>query len=67
MAGANAVAAFALASSDDEADRELAKEYVQRLWDVEPPTGKYRYYEGMVYFLSMLHVSGHFSLDLRNK
>ncbi len=67
MAGANAVAAFALASSDDEADRELAKEYVQRLWDVEPPTGKYRYYEGMVYFLSMLHVSGHFSLDFRNK
>jgi oligosaccharide reducing-end xylanase len=62
MAGANAVGAFALADSDIEADRALAREYVQRLWDVEPPTGKWRYYVGMVYFLSMLHVSGNFTL-----
>ena len=63
MDGANAVGAIALADSPSEADRELALEYVRRLWDTEPPTGKYRYYEGMVYFLSMLHVSGHFNLD----
>ena len=62
MTGANAVGAFALALSDNEADRALAKEYVQRLWDIQPPTGKWRYYVGMVYFLSMLHVSGHFTL-----
>ena len=62
MAGANAVGAFALADSDNEEDRTLAREYVQRLWDVEPPTGKWRYYVGMVYFLSMLHVSGNFTL-----
>ena len=62
MAGANAVGAFALADSDNEEDRALAREYVQRLWDVQPPTGKWRYYVGMVYFLSMLHVSGHFEL-----
>ncbi len=62
MAGANAVGAFALADSDSEEDRALAREYVQRLWDVQPPTGKWRYYVGMVYFLSMLHVSGHFAL-----
>ena len=62
MAGANAVGAFALADSESEEDRALAREYVQRLWDVQPPTGKWRYYVGMVYFLSMLHVSGHFSL-----
>ena len=43
------------------ADKALAREYVQRLWDVRPPTGKWRYYVGMVYFLSMLHVSGHFN------
>lgn len=64
MAGANGVAAFALASSDSEEDRALAKEFVQRLWDTPAPTGKYRYYEGLVYFLSLLHVSGNFSLDL---
>jgi len=63
MAGANAVGAFALADSDSEEDRELAREYVQRLWDIQPPTGKWRYYVGMVYFLSMLHVSGNFTLD----
>ena len=62
MAGANAVGAFALADSDSEQDRALAREYVQRLWDVQPPTGKWRYYVGMVYFLSMLHVSGNFAL-----
>ena len=62
MAGANAVGAIALATNSEADDQALAREYVQRLWDVEPPTGKWRYYVGMVYFLSMLHVSGHFSL-----
>ena len=62
MAGANAVGAFALIDSNEESDRQLAREYVQRLWDVTPPTGKWRYYVGMVYFLSMLHVSGLFSI-----
>ena len=61
MAGANAVGAFALAHSTAD-DQALAREFVQRLWDAEPPTGKYRYYEGMVYFLSLLHVSGKFNL-----
>ncbi|MDE6109959.1 MAG: hypothetical protein K2F72_06720, partial [Muribaculaceae bacterium] len=63
MAGANAVGAMALASSSTAGDRELVREFVQRLWDTEPPTGKYRYYEGLVYFLSMLHASGNFTLD----
>ncbi|MGM9699244.1 MAG: glycosyl hydrolase family 8 [Prevotella sp.] len=61
MAGANAVGAFALAHSTAD-DQALAREYVQRLWDVVLPTGKYRYFEGMVYFLSLLHVSGKFNL-----
>lgn len=63
MAGANAVGAVALADTDSPEHRELAREYVQRLWDAQPPTGKFRYYEGLVYFLSMLHVSGHFALN----
>ena len=61
MIGANAVGAFALAHSNSS-DKALARELVQRLWDAQPPTGKYRYYQGMVYMLSMLHVSGHFKL-----
>lgn len=61
MAGANAVGAFALANSTKE-HQALARELVQGLWDAKLPTGKYRYYEGMVYFLSLLHVSGKFGL-----
>lgn len=61
MIGANAVAAFALLSPSLE-NRLLAQKYVQRLWDTQPPIGKYRYYEGLVYYLSMLHVAGKFNL-----
>jgi len=61
MVGANAVAAFALLSSSRK-NRKLAKKYVQRLWFTKPPVGKYRYYEGLVYYLSMLYVAGKFKL-----
>lgn len=56
MAGANAVGAFCLE------DKALAKEYVKRLWETKPPTGPLRYFSGMVYTLSMLHVSGQFRI-----
>ena len=56
MAGANAVGAFALKN------KALAKKYVSDLWKQEFPIGKYRYYSGMVYMLSMLHVSGNFRI-----
>lgn len=56
MAGANAVGAIALT------DKPLATTYTQRLWDVSPPTGQYRYYNGLVYFLSVLNVSGDFKI-----
>lgn len=56
MAGANAVGAFCLQ------DKELATEYVRQLWKAKLPTGPFRYYSGMVYMLSMLHVSGNFRI-----
>ena len=65
MYGANAVAAFALANSTPE-HKELAKEQLQRLWDSKPPSGKYRYYDGMVYYLSWLHVAGSFALNFKH-
>ena len=58
MAGANGVGVFALASGNDA----LAKEYVQKLWNTNPPSGTWRYYNGMVYLLSMLHASGDFKI-----
>jgi len=39
-----------------------AKRFVQALWDQNVPTGQYRYYDGMLHMLAMLHVSGRFRI-----
>ena len=44
------------------ADPETGKPFVQELWDVPIPSGKWRYYDGMLYMLGMLHVSGNFHI-----
>ena len=51
----NAVAALA-------ADPEKGKPFVQALWDQELPTGKYRYYDGLLMMLGLLQVSGNFRI-----
>lgn len=56
MAGANAVGSLALE------DGKRKHDYIERLWNVQAPQGKWRYYAGMVYMLSMLHVSGNFRI-----
>ncbi len=33
--------------------------FVTNLWNVAIPTGNYRYYDGALYTLALLHVSGH--------
>jgi oligosaccharide reducing-end xylanase len=38
------------------------KPYVQALWDLGIPTGQFRYYNGMLYMLALLHASGQFHL-----
>lgn len=43
MVGANAVGAFALADSNNIEYRAFAHQYIQYLWDVQPPTGKWHY------------------------
>jgi oligosaccharide reducing-end xylanase len=53
--GANAMLAFALPAADGKA-------FVQAAWDVAIPTGQYRYYDGCLYMLSLLHLSGKFNL-----
>jgi oligosaccharide reducing-end xylanase len=42
------------------ADPEIGKPFVQELWDAQIPSGKWRYYDGMLYMLGLLHASGHF-------
>ena len=45
------------------ADRETGQPFVQALWDTQIPSGKWRYYDGMLYILGLLHVSGNFKIQ----
>ena len=44
------------------ADPKLARPFVQDLWDTEPPSGQWRYYNGLLYTLGLLQVSGRFQM-----
>jgi oligosaccharide reducing-end xylanase len=39
-----------------------SKMFVDALWNVPVPYGQWRYYDGMLYMLSMLHCSGNFRI-----
>ena len=41
---------------------EIRKAFVRQLWDAKTPSGLYRYYDGMLYLLGMLQVSGNFRI-----
>jgi len=51
-------AAAALAATNEPSAH--AQDFVQALWDAAPQFGNYRYYDGLLQFLSFLHVSGKF-------
>jgi oligosaccharide reducing-end xylanase len=51
----NAVAALAATNAN-------AWSFVEELWHTPPPVGKYRYYNGMLYMLGMLQVSGNYHI-----
>jgi oligosaccharide reducing-end xylanase len=55
LVASNAVAAIA-------STNENRKEFVQALWDAKLPTGKYRYYDGILYMLGLLQVSGNYRI-----
>jgi oligosaccharide reducing-end xylanase len=44
------------------ADPEIGKPFVQALWDANAPTGKYRYYDGLLYMMGLLQASGNFQI-----
>jgi endo-1,4-beta-D-glucanase Y len=52
----NAVASLAAT------DQERAAKFVDALWELEPPTGKWRYYDGLLYTMALLHASGNFRI-----
>jgi oligosaccharide reducing-end xylanase len=55
LVATNAVASLA-------ATNPSAKDFVQALWDGPVPAGQLRYYDGMLYLLSMLHCTGRFQI-----
>jgi oligosaccharide reducing-end xylanase len=52
----NAVASLAAT------DAARAGTFLDALWQIEPPTGKWRYYDGLLYLLALLHTSGNFRI-----
>ena len=60
QAGANAVATYALLKEDSYKD--LVKKVLQKAWDSKPIVGSQRYYDGLVHYLAMLHLSGTFKI-----
>ena len=55
LVAVNATLGFGLSAT-------AARPFVQALWDLPVPTGTYRYYNGLLYMLSLLHASGKFQL-----
>ena len=55
LVATNAVASLA-------ATNPSAKNFVAALWDAPIPSGQKRYYDGMLYLLSLLHCSGRFRI-----
>lgn len=41
---------------------EKGAEFVEELWNVSIPSGQWRYYDGMLYMMALLHCSGNFKI-----
>nr|ABB71891.1 xylanase [uncultured bacterium] len=44
------------------ATNERAHRFVRELWNASIPDGQYRYYDGMLYLMALLHCSGDFKI-----
>ncbi len=58
--GANAVATYAL--MNDASYEKAIKKNLEMAWNERFMTGQYRYYDGLVHYLAMLHLSGSFKI-----
>lgn len=56
LVGTNAVASLAAT------DKARARKFVEALWNTPVPSGRGRYYDGMLYLMSLMHVSGEFRI-----
>ena len=44
------------------ADRAIGQPFVQQLWELKIPTGRFRYYSGLLTMIAFLEVSGNFRI-----
>ena len=58
--GANAVACYALVN--DPSYESKIKTNLNKAWSASLMTGQYRYYDGLVHYLAMLHLCGSFKI-----
>ncbi len=56
LAGTNAVAGLAAT------DRARARRFTEALWKTPIPSGQNRYYDGMLYLMSLMHLGGEFRI-----
>ena len=56
LAGTNAVAGLAAT------DRARARQFTEAVWNTPIPSGQNRYYDGMLYLMSLMHLSGEFRI-----
>lgn len=48
------------------ADPGVGKLFVQELWNAPIPSGTWRYYDGLLYMMGFMHVSGNFKIYIPN-
>jgi len=54
---------FAMAATAGlAADADVARPFVDRLWNLPIPEGQYRYYDGLLYLIALLEVGGRFQV-----
>ncbi len=49
-------------SSQAATNGPISEAFVEALWNAPVPSGEQRYYDGMLYLMSMMHVSGNFRI-----
>ena len=54
--------AMAAAAGVAASDPELARPFVKRLWEAPTPTGKWRYYDGLLTLFGLLQASGRYQV-----
>ncbi len=59
LVATNAVASLA-------ASEPIAWEFIEEFWNTAIPTGQWRYYSGLLYMMSLLHLSGEFRIYAPN-